>query len=61
VFITTSTYSPQAHEFARQLADAIVLIDGARLAALMIEHNVGVTPKMLKIPAVDSDYFEEVG
>jgi restriction system protein len=58
VFLTTSTFTREAHEFARQVADSIVLIDGARLTALMIEHGVGVSHKALKIPKVDSDYFE---
>ena len=58
VFLTTSTFTREAHEFARQVADSIVLIDGARLTALMIEHGVGVSHKPLKIPRIDSDYFE---
>ena len=38
----------------------IVLIDGARLAALMIEYGVGVTTRQtLTIKALDSDYFLE--
>ena len=36
------------------------LIDGARLAALMIEYGVGVTTRQtLTIKALDSDYFLE--
>jgi restriction endonuclease Mrr len=31
-------------EYVRGLAQKIVLIDGKRLAALMIEYNVGVQP-----------------
>jgi restriction system protein len=38
----------------------IVLIDGARLAALMIEYGVGVTTRQtLTIKALDSDYFAD--
>lgn len=40
VFITTSSYSPQAVEFARSV-ERVVIIDGAHLAELMIEHEVG--------------------
>jgi restriction system protein len=58
VFITTSTFSPQAVEFARSV-EGIVLIDGARLASLMIEHGVGVSHNVVKVPKLDSDYFEE--
>lgn len=55
VFITTSTFTPQAVEFARSV-ERIVLIDGNRLA--MIEHGIGVAQRAIKIPRVDSDYFE---
>jgi restriction system protein len=37
-----------------------VLIDGATLAQLMIEHNVGVsTVNTYEVKKVDSDYFSE--
>lgn len=58
VFITTSTFTPQAREFAKSV-EGIVLIDGARLASLMIEYEVGVSSRAIRIPKVDSDYFEE--
>ena len=58
VFITTSSYTPQAIEFARSV-ERIVLIDGARLAQLMIDHEVGVTSRVVRVPKVDSDYFDE--
>jgi restriction system protein len=38
----------------------IVLIDGATLADLMIEHRVGVTTdRQYAIPKLDIDFFEE--
>lgn len=58
VFITTSTYSPPAVEFARSV-ERIVLVDGARLAQLMIDHEVGVSARTVKVPKLDSDYFDE--
>ena len=57
VFVTTSTFSPQALEFARSV-ERVVLIDGPKLAELMIEHEVGVTLRPVKVPKLDSDYFE---
>jgi restriction system protein len=39
----------------------MVLIDGKRLASLMIDHEVGVNARVLKIPKIDSDYFDEEG
>lgn len=58
VFITTSAFTAQAADFARSV-ERIVLVDGERLAGLMTEHEVGVTLRPLKVPRIDSDYFEE--
>jgi restriction system protein len=58
VFITTSTFTTQAIEFAKSV-ERIVLVDGARLADLMIDHEVGVTLRPLRVPRLDNDYFEE--
>lgn len=58
VFITTSTYSSQAVDFAKSV-EGIVLIDGPRLAGLMIDHEVGITSRTVRIPKIDSDYFED--
>ncbi|MES2229095.1 MAG: restriction endonuclease [Pseudomonadota bacterium] len=58
VFITTSTYSQQALAFATSV-EGIVLIDGQRLAGLMIDYEVGVTARTVKIPKIDGDYFDE--
>jgi restriction system protein len=60
VFITTSSFSKGAIEYAGKINSRIVLIDGARLTELMFEHNVGVSPKQTYVvKAIDSDYFEE--
>ena len=58
VFITTSSYTPQATEFARSV-EKIVLVDGQRLADLMIDYEVGVTARTVRVPKLDSDYFDE--
>jgi restriction system protein len=58
VFITTSGYTKEAREYAESVSDHVVIVDGARLATLMIEHGVGVTHKPIKIAQVDGDYFE---
>lgn len=57
VFITTSTFTAQATEFARSV-ERVVLVDGQRLAELMIDHEVGVSARTVKIPKLDGDYFE---
>jgi len=58
VFITTSTFSQQAVDFAGSV-ERIVLVDGDKLANLMIEYEVGVASRTIRIPKIDSDYFEE--
>lgn len=58
VFITTSTFTRQASEFARSV-EGIVLVDGSRLANLMIDHEVGVSSRTIRIPKLDGDYFDE--
>lgn len=60
VFITTSKFSSDAYEFVNMIEKKIVLIDGNRLAQLMIEYNLAVTTKQTyAIKAIDSDYFNE--
>jgi restriction system protein len=58
VFITTSSFSPQAVAYAGTV-EGVVLVDGAKLAELMIEHEVGVSSRPVRVPRIDSDYFEE--
>ncbi len=61
VFITTSSFSKDAQEYVRNLNGVrVVLIDGDKLADLMIQHNVGVSVKQVyEIKKVDYDYFSE--
>ncbi|MBL8279609.1 MAG: restriction endonuclease [Pelomonas sp.] len=61
VFITTSSFTPAAIEAARTSRSyKIVLIDGARLAELMIEHDLGVSvAATYKLKRLDSDFFAE--
>lgn len=60
VFITTSTYTADAADYATRIDTKVVLIDGKQLAGLMIDFGVGVAPAaMYVVKRVDSDYFEE--
>ena len=60
VFITTSEFSKEAEIYAASIDSRIVLINGARLALLMIDHGVGVTEvASYNVKRIDSDYFEE--
>ncbi|MEN8679491.1 MAG: restriction endonuclease, partial [Akkermansiaceae bacterium] len=59
VFITTSDFKKTAIEYAQNVPQKVILINGTRLSDLMIEHNVGVsTVETLEIKRVDSDYFD---
>ncbi len=61
MFITTSTFTKDAVEYAKSVAGStkIVLIDGEELAQRMIEHNVGVVLEATyEIKRIDSGYFE---
>lgn len=60
VFITTSDFSKDAHDYAARIDSKIVLIDGEQLAQFMIDHNIGVTPVAnYEVKRIDSDYFSE--
>jgi len=59
VFITTSNFSKEAIEYGSMIESKIILIDGERLAVLMVEYNVGVsTVGRYEVKKVDSDYFD---
>lgn len=60
VFVTTSTFSLQAHDFVKHLTQRVILIDGQRLGDLMIEHSVGVrVSRALEFKRLDEDFFAE--
>ncbi len=58
VFLTTSTFSREALEYADGVTPRVILIDGKELAQLMIEHKVGVTvAQKYELKKVDLTYF----
>ena len=60
IFITTSGFPNSIVEFVGQVEYKIILIDGERLADLMIENNIGLsTVNTYQVKTIDSDYFEE--
>lgn len=61
VFITTSTFTPAAQAAAKNSRSyRIVLIDGQRLAQLMIEHDLGVSVSATyQLKRIDSDFFAD--
>ncbi len=59
VVITTSSFTREATEFANMIASKIILIDGALLAQLMVDHNVAVASMgVYEVKKIDQDYFE---
>lgn len=59
VFITTGRFSAGARQYADGVATRVVLVDGQRLAALMIRYGVGVqVRRSVQIVDVDEDFFE---
>lgn len=59
VFITTASFSTGARAYAESVQTRVVLIDGARMASLMIRYGVGVQVKQtVQIVEVDEGFFE---
>jgi restriction system protein len=60
VFITTSDFADTAITYAKKVSQKVILIDGNKLADLMIKHNIGVAlSHAYEVKHVDSDYFEQ--
>ncbi|MFZ4083622.1 MAG: restriction endonuclease [Pirellula sp.] len=59
VFLTTSSFSAEAIEYASAIDSKVVLIDGLKLSQLLIDFDVGVsTVQAYTIKRIDTDYFE---
>ncbi|MEZ5161332.1 MAG: restriction endonuclease [Marmoricola sp.] len=59
VFITTASFTKGARDYAESRSTRVILIDGPRLARLMIQYGVGVQEKQtVRIVEVDEDFFE---
>jgi len=59
IFFTTSSFSSSAIETVNSLGARIVLIDGKKLAKLMIQYNIGCRDEeVLHLKKVDEDFFD---
>lgn len=60
VFITTSQFTQNAIDYVKEQGiSSLALIDGEKLANLLIDYNVGVsTMTSYEIKQIDTDYFE---
>jgi restriction system protein len=60
VFVTTTHFSPGAAEFCSRLSRRVVLIDGCRLAEIMVRYNIGVeVQQCIVLKGLDSSYFSQ--
>lgn len=60
VFITTSSFTRGARDYADSVPARVVLIDGERFARLMIRYGVGVqVTQRVNVVEVDSNYFDD--
>ncbi len=60
IFLTTSSFSKEARNYASAVNGSIVLVDGMKLTSLMIEKGVGVSvERKIKLVRIDSDYFDD--
>ncbi|PZO39628.1 MAG: restriction endonuclease [Pseudanabaena frigida] len=59
VFITTSSFSKEVQEYAKNMKDTkIVLIDGEQLTQFMIDYNLGVSiMSQYEVKKIDFDFF----
>jgi restriction system protein len=58
IFITTSSFSSQAKEYADKVNSKLILINGQELAKLMIKYDTGVsTVSTYEVKKINSDYF----
>lgn len=58
IFITTSSFTKEAKEYAPKNDTKIVLIDGEELADYMIDYNLGCTThQTYEVKKIDNDYF----
>lgn len=59
IFITTSSFNDGAVECANDTDKSIILIDGKKLAKLMIDYGIGVqTVHSYDVKKLDTDFFE---
>jgi len=60
VFVTTSSFTSGAGQYAQRVPQRIILINGSELTRLMMQYGVGVrTERTVEVKRIDLDYFEE--
>jgi restriction system protein len=62
VFITTSTFTKDADDYAKGLETKVILMDGSQLANFMFDYEVGIsTESTYVVKRIDNDFFEDDG
>jgi restriction system protein len=62
IFITTSTFTKDADEYAKGLETKVILIDGLQLAHFMFDYEVGIsTESTYVVKRIDNDFFDDDG
>ena len=60
VFVTTSAFTKSVVKYVDRSPKRIILIDGKKLAQLMVRHGIGVrTRDTYEIKRIDEDYFDQ--
>jgi restriction system protein len=60
IFLTTSMFTKDAHEYAVGLDIKVILIDGQELAKFMFDFEVGIsTESTYVVKRIDIDFFED--
>lgn len=60
VFVATCSFSKQALDYVENLPQRVILIDGERLADLMIEFGIGVRlSRAIEVKRLDEDFFAD--
>lgn len=60
VFVATCSFSRQALDYVENLSQRVILIDGDRLAELMVEFGVGVrVSRVVEVKRIDEDFFAD--
>jgi len=62
IFLTTSTFTKDAHEYANGLDIKVIHIDGPQLSQFMFDYEVGIsTESTYVVKRIDNDFFEDEG
>ena len=60
VFVATCSFSKQALDYVENLPQRVILMDGERLADLMIEFDIGVRlSRAIEVKRIDEDFFAD--